>query len=43
MREFVESLRRLYKFLGLVPLDKIERYLTIKLITQEEYDYIVAE
>ena len=41
MRQFVESLRRLYKA-GRVPLDKIKEYVASSKITPAEYDYIVG-
>ena len=41
MRQFVESLRRLYK-VGRVSLDKIREYVASGKITSAEYDYIVG-
>lgn len=41
MREFVESLRRLYRK-GSVTKTKLKTFVKAKKITQEEYDYIVA-
>lgn len=41
MRQFVESLRRLYKA-GRVSLDKIKEYVASGKITPAEYDYIVG-
>lgn len=41
MRQFVESLRRLYKA-GRVNLDKIKEYVASGKITSAEYDYIVG-
>ena len=41
MRQFVESLRRLYKS-GRVSLDKIKEYVASGKITRVEYDYIVG-
>lgn len=40
MRQFVESLRRLYKA-SRVSLDKIKEYVASGKITPSEYDYIV--
>jgi len=39
MRQFVQSLRRLYKA-GRVTLDKIKEYLAKGTITPAEYDWI---
>lgn len=41
MRQFIESLRRLYKA-GRVNLDKIKEYVVSGKITPAEYDYIVG-
>ena len=41
MRQFVESLRRLYKA-GRVPSGKIKEYVASGKITSAEYDYIVG-
>lgn len=41
MRQFVESLRRLYKA-GRVSLDKIKGYVASGKITPAEYDHIVG-
>lgn len=40
MRQFVESLRRLYRA-GRVTLEKIQEYVAKGTITTAEYDYIV--
>lgn len=41
MRQFVESLRRLYKA-GRLSLEKIKEYVAKGTITPSEYDYIVG-
>lgn len=43
MRQLVESLRRLHKIKQIIDLEKIDTLLSEEKITQEEYDYIVAE